>query len=178
MRLLPTSLSASLVLATVAVALAPTPVLAHDTVRIDGTFTVSFMRPSAVNYCAPSGGDLSIEAQGIGRISGLGPMFLTVKKCFKFSDGTYAGTVVMTAANGDTLNGTYAGTQFARNENGFGPFQGTLTVTGGTGRFRHARGGLTFTAVAAPASVGVTSPTATGTAYYLVQGNMVSSDRR
>jgi len=70
--------------------LAPTPVLADDSVRSDGTFTVSYMYPSAVDYCAPSGGDLSIEAQGIGRISGLGPMFLTVKKCLKFADWTLA----------------------------------------------------------------------------------------
>jgi hypothetical protein len=35
---------------------------------------------------------LSIEAQGFARISGLGPMFLTLKKYFKFTDGTCAGT--------------------------------------------------------------------------------------
>jgi hypothetical protein len=70
-----------------------------------------------------------------------------------------------------------AGTQSAGDENGFGPFQGTLTITGGTGRFRHASGGLNFTAVAAPASVGATtSPTSNGMAFYLVQGNMVSPE--
>ena len=172
------SILCALALATVAVALATTPVLAHDTVRIDGTFTVSYMGPSAVDYCAPSGGNLSIEAQGIGRISGLGPMFLTVKKCFKYSDFTYAGTFTMTAGNGDTLNGTYAGTQSAGDENGFGPFQGTLTITGGTGRFLHARGGLNFEAVATPASVGATTtPTTNGMAFYLVQGSLVSPER-
>lgn len=171
------SLCASLVLAAVAVALAPTPVLADDSVRSNGTFTVSYMYPSAVDYCAPSGGDLSIEAQGIGRISGLGPMFLTVKKCLKFADWTYAGTFKMTAGNGDTLNGTYAGTQSSGDENGFGPFQGTLTVTGGTGRFRHARGGLNFQAVASPTSVGVTPGTVNGMAFYLVRGAMSSRDQ-
>jgi len=177
MRLLRKSLYALLVLTAVAVALAPTPVFAGDSVRIDGTFTVSYMYPSAVDYCAPSGGDLSIEAQGIGRISGLGPMFLTVKKCFKFADGTYGGTFMMTAGNGDTLNGTYAGTQSAGDENGFGPFQGTLTITGGTGRFRHARGGLSFTAVASPTSVGVTPGTVNGMAFYLVRGTLSSRDQ-
>src|SRR5262245_6167401 len=152
MRLLRNPLGASLVAAAVAVALTPTAVRAGDSVRIDGTFTVSYMRPSAVDYCAASGGDVSIEAQGIGRISGLGPMFLVVKKCFRLSDATYAGWFEMTAGNGDTVRGTYAGTQSPRDENGFGPFQGTLTVTGGTGRFRHARGGLNFTAVAGPPS--------------------------
>jgi hypothetical protein len=163
---------ALLVLTVVAVALAPTGVFAGDSVRIDGTFTVSYMGPSAVNYCAPSGGDLAIEAQGIGRISGLGPMFLTVKKCFRSSDATYAGTFTMTAGNGDTLNGTYAGTQSAGDENGYGPFQGTLTITGGTGRFRHARGGLGFAAVATPASLGATPGTVNGMAFYLIRGTL------
>jgi hypothetical protein len=177
MRLMRKALCALLV-AAAAVALTATPVRAGDSVRIEGPFTVSYMGPSAVDYCAASGGDLSIEAQGIGRISGLGPMFLVVKKCFRFADFTYAGTFTMTVANGDTLHGIYAGTQSPPDENGFGPFQGTLTVTGGTGRFRHARGALDFTAVASPASVGAgPAPTANGTAYYLVRGSMVSPEK-
>jgi hypothetical protein len=85
----------------------------------------------------------------------------------------------MTAGNGDTMEGTYAGTgdRSLRDENGFGPFQGTLTLTGGTGKFRHTSGVLSFTAVLGPASVGVTSPTANGMAFYLVQGDMVSPER-
>ena len=171
------SLYAFLALTTVAMAQAPAPVFAADSVRIDSTFTVSYMYPSAVDYCGPGGGNLSIEAQGIGRISGLGPLFLTVKKCFKFADGTYAGTFMMTAGNGETLSGTYTGTQSAGDENGFGPFQGTLTITGGTGRFRHARGGLSFTAVASPPSVGVTPGTVNGLAFYRVRGTLSSRDQ-
>jgi hypothetical protein len=52
------SLCASLVLAAVAASLSPTQVRADDSVRIGGTFTVTYMRPSAVDYCAPSGGNL------------------------------------------------------------------------------------------------------------------------
>jgi hypothetical protein len=165
-----------LVLAALAAVWAPKAVLADDRVHVDGTFSVSFVVPSAQDYCGPSGGDVSVEAQGIGRISGLGPLFLTVKKCFTIAAGTYAGTFKMTAGNGDTLTGTYAGTKDSSltDENGYFPFQGTLTVTGGTGRFRHARGGLSFTAVASPRSVGVTSPTSNGMAFYLVQGEMLS----
>ena len=142
---------AALVLAATAVALAPTSVLAdRDTVDRRDLHGVGDMGPSRRILRDGGPGNFSIEAQGIGRISGLGPMFLTVKKCSSDSDFTYAGTFKMTAGNGDTLNGTYAGTQSAGDENGFGPFQGTLTITGGTGRFRHARGGLTFTAVRDP----------------------------
>jgi hypothetical protein len=84
----------------------------------------------------------------------------------------------MTADNGDTLTGTYAGTQEAANENGYGPFKGTLTVTRGTGRLRRARGALKFMAVGSPTSVGVTAPTANGMAFYLVQGNMLFPENR
>ncbi len=131
------------------------------------------MHPSATDYCAGNGG-VPVEAQGIGSVSRLGPLFLTIKKCLTFPGGlgTYSGTFKMTAANGDTLEGTYAGTQdFSLvDENGFGPFQGTLTFTGGTGNFKQAGGALSFTAVAAPASVGVTVETVNGTAFYLVRG--------
>jgi len=176
MRLARTSILGLVVLAGVAAVLAPKAVLADESVNVDGTFSVSNMVPSARDYCGPSGGDVSVEAQGIGRISGLGPLFLTVKKCFTIAAGTYAGTFKMTAGNGDTLTGTYAGTKDSSltDENGYFPFQGTLTVTGGTGRFRHARGDLSFTAVASPRSVGVTSSTTNGMAFYLVQGEMLS----
>jgi len=45
-----------------------------------------------LDYCATGG--LPIEAQGIGSVSKLGPMFLTVKKCLTFpgSVGTYTAT--------------------------------------------------------------------------------------
>ena len=180
MRLLRNSVLGVLVLAVVA--FAPKAVFADDEgVPIAGTFTVSPMHPSASNYCASGG--LSIEAQGIGSVSRLGPLFLTVKKCLTFPggfpNGTYTGTFKMTAGNGDTLEGTYAGTEdFSLTDtNGFGPFQGTLTVAGGTGRFSNASGVLSFTAVVSPASVGVNPGTLNGTAYYLVKGNMLSPDQ-
>jgi hypothetical protein len=81
------SILAVLVLAIVGAAWAPTPAFADDRVRIEGTFSVWYMYPSAVNYCGPAGGDLSVEAQGLGDISGLGPMFLTVKSVSHFRTG-------------------------------------------------------------------------------------------
>jgi hypothetical protein len=180
MRLLRNSVLGVLVLAAIAVAMAPKGVLADDDgVPIQGTFAVSPMHPSALSYCV--GGGISIEARGIGNISRLGPLFLTVKKCLTSvgTAGTYVGTFEMTAGNGDNLEGTYAGTQdfSLKDENGYGPFQGTLTVTGGTGRFSNASGVLSFTAVVSPASVGVIAPTVNGMAYYLVKGNMLSPDK-
>jgi hypothetical protein len=184
MRLLRNSILGVLVLAVMAVALTPKAVLADNGVPIKGTFAVSFMRPAAPSavtgpYCASGG--IPVEAQGIGSVSKLGPLFLTVKKCATVVGlaVTYAGTFTMTAGNGDSLHGTYAGTQdnSLRDENGYVPFQGTLTFTGGTGKFSHASGILSFTAVATPVSVGVTEPTVNGTAYYLVQGTKSSADK-
>ena len=85
---------------------------------------------------------------------------------------------MMSGANGDTLRGTYEGTQGSYDENGFGPFQGVLTITGGTGRFRHARGRLTFGAVARADSVSAISSTLNGMAFYLIRGDIVSPGNR
>jgi hypothetical protein len=179
MRRLRNSILGVLVLAAMAVALAPKAVLADDDgAPIKGTFAVSAMFPSALNYC-PSGGN-PIEAQGIGNISKLGPLFLTVKKC-----GTLHGSVItlqgpfkMTAANGDTLEGTETGTLdlSLKDENGYIPSQGTFTFVGGTGRFSHANGVLSWTAVQSPTSVGVNGGTVNLTVFLLVQGNMSLPD--
>jgi hypothetical protein len=157
------------------VAFTPKAALADSGVLIDGAFVVSAAAPSAIDFCTregtPSG--ISIEARGIGSASRLGPLFLKITKCLTFPGGgsvgsggvgTYAGTFAITAGNGDTLNGTYAGTEdfSGLDANGFGPFQGTLTVTGGTGRFSDASGVLSFTA----------TDTAFPQVYYLVHGTL------
>lgn len=170
---------AALLMALSVVASAPTPARADDRARIEGTFSVFYTYPSAVNYCANGAGDdnVSLQAQGLGNMPGLGALFLTVKKCFTFSDGTYAGSFTMSAANGDTLRGTYEGTQGSYDENGFGPFRGELTITSGSGKLRGTRGRLTFEAVAGPDSVGAVAGL-NGMAFYLVRGTVVSPDNR
>ena len=160
-------LAIALVLA--ALAFTPKAALADSGVPIDGSFAVTAAAPSAIDFCTregtPSG--ISIEARGIGSASLLGTLFLKITKCLTFPDGsvgTYAGTFAMTAGNGDTLNGTYAGTEdfSGLDANGFGPFQGMLTVTGETGRFSDASGVLSFTA----------TDTAFPQVYYLVHGTL------
>jgi hypothetical protein len=177
MRLLRNSVLGALVVAAI---LAPHAVRADDRVPIDGTFAVTFTYPAAF---ACTGGGVPIEAQGIGQMLGLGSLFFKVTKCLSFPDGAvgaYAGTFTMVAGNRDTLTGTYAGTQdFTQvDANGFGPFQGTLTFTGGTGRFAQAAGTLRFTAIASPTSTSLSlSGSQDGMAYYLVQGNMLSPEQ-
>jgi hypothetical protein len=159
-------LAIALVLA--AVALTPKAARADSSVHLDGAFVVSAAAPSAIDFCTSEGtpSGISIEARGIGSASELGPLYLKITKCLTFpgggSVGTYAGTFVMTAGNGDTLSGTYSGTEdfSGLDANGFGPFKGTLTVTGGTGGFSHASGVLSFTA----------TDTAFPQVYYLVHG--------
>ena len=176
MRLLWNSVLGALGLATIAIVLAPNVVLADDDgVPVNGTFVVSFMYPSAVNYCASAGNP--IEGQGLGNISRLGPMFLSVKKCGTRNGNivTFHGTFRMTAADGDTLEGVETGTADVSltDENGYRPSQGTFALTGGTGKFSGASGNLSWTAVQNPTSVGVTAGTANGTVYLLVTGNVV-----
>ena len=170
---------AAMLMALSVVASAPTPARADDRVRIEGTFSVLYAYPSAVNYCGDGAGDdrASIQAQGLGNIPGLGALFLTVKKCYVFADRTYAGSFTMSAANGDALHGTYEGTQGEFDENGFGPFQGVLTITGGAGRLRNTRGRLRFEAVAGPDSVGAIASTFNGMAFYLVRGTVSPGNR-
>ena len=180
MRLLRNSVHGMLVLATMAVASSPKAAFADrdHAVPITGTFTEAAVLPSALDYC--NGGGTPIEFLGMGNISKLGPLFLTVRKCATAVGGvlTYAGTFTMTAGNGDTLGGTYAGARIVLpNENGYAQHQGAFTVTGGTGRFRHASGILSWTAVTSARSVGVTAPTVNQQAFYLVQGTMSSHEK-
>jgi hypothetical protein len=54
-----------------------------------------------------------------------------------------AGTAVFTAANGDQLVTTFSGMATFPDQNGIVTFDGTDTVTGGTGRFAGASGSFT-----------------------------------
>lgn len=161
-------LAIALVLA--ALTFTPKAALADSGVPIDASLAVTAAAPSAIDFCTREGtpNGISIEARGIGSASEFGSLFLKITKCLTFpgggSVGTYAGTFAITAGNGDTLNGTYAGTEdfSGLDANGFGPFQGTLTVTGGTGRFSDASGVLSFTA----------TDTAFPQVYYLVHGTL------
>jgi hypothetical protein len=171
---------ASLLMALSILVSASTPARADDRVRIEGTFSVFYAYPSAVNYCVNGAGDdnASIQAQGLGNIPGLGGLFFSVTKCFTFSEGTYAGTFAMSADNGDVIHGTYEGTQGAYDKNGFSPFWGVLTITGGTGRFENAKGRLRFEATSGPDSKGAIRQTLNGMAFYRVRGTIVLSGDR
>jgi hypothetical protein len=174
-----------LALAATILALKPRATQAHEEEPFKGTLTVQVEAIPTIAGCAPS--DVScitclgnssfyIEAQGIGDTS-LGTMFGEVLKCLNptaGSFGTYTGTLTTTTPNGkDSLTWAYS----AQNDNagdfyGFGPFSGTLTVTGGTGKFDGASGSATFTAVAGPSSPGPNANSVVGMAFYAVLGSI------
>lgn len=73
---------------------------------------------------------------GTGTISHLGRVSWTTEHCFQLFAGTFSDAdLVITAANGDELYGTYAGVM-----TGETTYVETMVITGGTGRFAGASG--------------------------------------
>jgi hypothetical protein len=171
-----------LVLTAIALAVTPKVSFADDRVPVEGSITVSAIVPSITDYCAGSG--TPIEAQGVADISGMGPVYVTVKKCLTFPSGppvgTWTGTLTLRASNGDTLTTAYTATEdfSLTDSNGFTPGQGTVRVTGGTGSFTDARGVLSFTFVQCPSSAGANPKTVNAAVFYLIQGSILFPDRR
>jgi hypothetical protein len=185
------SLGLLIALVVMTVALRPRAAQADEGVPFRGTLSVQY---TGSQVCA--GGDTNctscvasssfyVEAQGIANTS-LGPLFVEVLKCYNPVGGpqqlgTYAGTLTTTAPNKkDSLTWAYSG----QNDNGgdfytFGPFSGTLTITGGTGKFANAHGSAGFTAASGPsftatAFPGPASPfSMAGTAFYSVEGTVL-----
>ena len=166
-----------------ALAFWPIPAQADGGTPFKATLTVQFI---GTQICAPGDASCSacvnqngfyVEAQGLADTS-LGPLFAQVLKCFYPSEppfGTYAGTLTTTAPNGkDSLTWVYSG----KNDNagdfyGFQPFSGTLTITGGTGKFAGMHGSASFTAAGPPGWIAGPSPIQlAGTAFYYIQGQL------
>jgi hypothetical protein len=173
-----TKLMGSCVLAAMTVALVPQTVLAYD-VPFQASFAVAFSgTPNTDNvaYCGGTAGPIGIEAHGDG-FSTLGALTFSLQKTQ--SGPLFHGCLTLTAPNGDTLTATYdAAGSAPPNANHFSPATGTLTFTGGTGRFHGASGSATFTAVfdqfypASSFAGGTGTAPLQGMAFYVVQGKM------
>lgn len=157
------------VLTVVCAALIPATALAQNG-NVSGSFTVSYTSGVVGNppVCDPTN-SVYVEAHGIGTsTSPLGPMILTIRKCYNYLAGTYTGSFALSSPDAkDTMTGSYAGSDDAyvgAFPAIFFPFHGVLTVTAGTGKFQGAHGRLNFTAVAAA------SDAASGIAYYAIEG--------
>ena len=82
--------------------------------------------------------ELIIEATGAATHLG---QFTREERLFLNPDGSFSGTIVFTAANGDELRADFSGAFTSATT-----AEGTYTFTGGTGRFQDATGGATFEA--------------------------------
>jgi hypothetical protein len=120
---------------------------AQDGAELGGAMAVTATAsPNTGNvvFCGGSPLSLAVEAHGNGFTS-FGPFNFFLQKTLD-SPGLMHGCVTLTAPNGDTLEATYDGTVGSQNANGFSAATGTLTFTGGTGRFKHATGQANFSA--------------------------------
>lgn len=158
-----------LVVAGMTIVLAPKGALADEGTPIKGTFTVAFsVMPNTAGDSFCGGPPLAniVEAHGSGS-STLGALSFSLQKTV---GPTLHGCLTLTAPNGDTLLAIYDGTQDAPNANNFRDGSGTLTFTGGTGRFQNATGSANFTAVFS--RIGGTANPIQGIAFYSVDGTV------
>ena len=168
-----TKLLGSLALAAITVALAPKPALADEGVSIKASFTVAFTRMlNATNatYCGAAVLPAAVAANGAG-YSSLGALSFELHKTLE-SPGIMQGCATLKSPNGDALYAVYAGTIAGPNG------EGTLTFTGGTGRFLGATGSAKFTGFFVglyPTLTifgGGSVPYIQGMAFYLVEGTV------
>jgi len=126
-----------------AAVLVPLTVTAEPGVRLQGSFSISAEASpnTGATFCggAPSDG-LVAEGHGTG-FSTLGAFTFTLHKTLNLSTGEYRGCVVLTAPDGDTLLADYDLVQ-ANTTSDFNGGNGSLKITGGTGRFTGASGTL------------------------------------
>jgi hypothetical protein len=169
-----------LMLAAMTVVLVSRGALADEGMPIKATFTVAYSgtpNTADASFCGGTPHDVAVEAHGAG-YSTLGALSFSLHKTVEATGPLMHGCLVLTAPNGDTLNAIYDGTEGSPNANNFGFGTITLTFTGGTGRFRDAKGSANMTAVFSnfyPASSFVGGGTAAplqGVAFYSVEGTV------
>jgi len=94
-----------------------------------------------------SGANLGVS-NATGQALHMGNMTYHTEQCVNPSNGGVTGKVlVLTAANGDELHGTFVGRSFPGDVVGQFKVLATFTFTGGTGRFENATGTAAMTGV-------------------------------
>jgi hypothetical protein len=118
---------------------------AGESVPLIGRFDTSFtLTPTSIP------GVFTVDFSGSGEVSHMGrttvasPMTVD----FRSSPNPMAGPVVFTAASGDELHASLSGLGSPADASGNTAFTGTLTFTGGTGRFSGASGHAAFSGAA------------------------------
>jgi hypothetical protein len=145
--------------------------LAKEQVPIKGEFATQFQIIGVEFPIWPIPAPrVTLMVQGEGQASHLGlTACLSDHEVVDFSlGGKLTGTLTLTAANGDTLVGEMDAMAVADYENDMVLFEGTLTFTGGTGRFKDATGQASLGGGATP----IAGPTGDG--WFSFQGTVSS----
>jgi hypothetical protein len=129
----------------VLVALAlPMDAAASDQVPLKGSETGTFQ---LLGQCATSG--VVLDVTGTGDATQLGNYSAHYRECFDPATGAVTdGSLTLTAANGDTVFGTYSGQVFPTGDQNVIVFEDPGVITGGTGRFAGAGGTVSASGVA------------------------------
>lgn len=133
----------SLVLVAVAALAMPVGALAGAQVPLKGSDRGSFTLTA--DGCGP--GVFAVVVDDAGTATHLGAYAYHSSECFNGATGAFSGVFTMTAANGDTLSGTYAGTVVSV-VGDLGFYEQDNTITGGTGRFAGASGAFHLSGIA------------------------------
>jgi hypothetical protein len=122
----------------------PMQAAAHDLVPFHAAEHGAFQ---ILGPCGPDG--MRIDVTGTGQGTQLGTYRARYRECFTpATGGVTDGSFTLTAANGDTLTGTYRGRVSTTGDPAVIAFADPGSITGGTGRFADARGTVTQSGVA------------------------------
>jgi hypothetical protein len=114
----------------------PTYAAAGDQLPLNGSESGTFQ---ILGSCESSG--IVVDVTGTGHATQVGKYSVHYRECFFPATGAVTGgSFTLTAANGDTLFGTYAGQAVPTGDANVISFDDPGVITGGTGRFAGASG--------------------------------------
>jgi hypothetical protein len=132
-----------LLLAAIGVLALPVQALAGAQVPLKGADSGSFtLTPDGCGS-----GVFAVVVDDVGQATHLGPYAYHANECFNGATGAFSGTFTMTAANGDTISGSYAGV-VASVVGDLGFYEQDNVITGGSGRFEGASGAFHLSGIA------------------------------
>ena len=140
-------LVACLALAVVSMMSFAAPAVAGDQVPLKGSFDGQSVQ-------TPDGAAVHDEITSTGNATHLGQFDMVISATVNRPFG--AGTIVLVAANGDTLTATFTGIAVPSGTPGVVLIQEHATITGGTGRFAGATGSFDIERLFVPATGAVT----------------------
>jgi hypothetical protein len=135
--------SASLLLVLGMAFVLPTQASAGSQVPLKGSDRGGFTLTA--DGCGP--GVFAVVVDDAGQATHLGAYAYHSNECFNGATGAFSGTFTMTAANGDTISGTYAGVVVSV-VGDLGFYEQDNAITGGTGRFAGASGAFHLSGIA------------------------------